>query len=56
VSTPGPVKSVKSGTLGTLATVKLLLALQQTGIIFVNFKFSTSPAAVIVEATVVPWN
>lgn len=56
MSTPGAVKSVKSGTLGTLATVKLVFPLQHTFITLVNFKFSTSPAAVIVEATVVPWH
>ena len=54
MSIPGPVKLVKSGTLGTLATVNVALALQHTFTNFVNFKFSTSPAAVIVDATVVP--
>ena len=45
---------MKSGTLGTLATVKVLFALQHTCTNFVNFKLATSPAAVIVAATVLP--
>ena len=55
VSIPGPVKLVKSGTLGTLAIVKVDLALPQTGIVFSNVRVTTSPAVAIVAAVVVPW-
>jgi hypothetical protein len=56
VSIPGPVKFVKSGTLGTLATVKVVWAFPQTGIDLAKDKVATSPAAVIVAAVVVPWH
>lgn len=56
MSTPAAVKSVKSGTDGTLPTASVAFALQQTFIIFLNPTLATSPAAAIVSATVVPWD
>lgn len=56
VSIPGAVRSVKSGIDATLPIASVVLALQQTFIIFLNATFATSPAVAIVSATVVPWN